>query len=212
MATGTDDVVVRFGRWAIAKLWFGVLVSGAWAVGQHYHWSQAFLTVAAVLGAVGLALASSFLPVWTRQRPSGIPVADVGLRVMVWGGLIVGVIALLVGAPMVGMPTAALLLTTAARTFGDPFGPLLRRLRITPAVRYVPRTVAPPRRTASSRPAADPRPATKVRSTAKTHHTPAPYAAAAHPSAPLRHPRPASGTRPAATTADPRAAASSALV
>lgn len=135
MTTVDDDPLVRVGRWALAKVWFGVVVSGGYALGQHFDWPQAFLTAAAVLGAVALALASSFLPIWTRQRPSGIPVADVGLRVMVWGGLLVAVIALLVGAPTVGMVAAALLLSTAARTFGDPFVPFLRRLPITPPVR-----------------------------------------------------------------------------
>ena len=134
MTTDADDVLFRLGRWAIAKIWFGVLVSGAYAIGLHFDWPRMFLTTAAVLGAVALALASSFLPVWTRQRPSGIPVADIGLRVMVWGGLTVVVGALLVGMPSVGMVAAALLLSTAARTFGDPFAPLLRRLRITPPV------------------------------------------------------------------------------
>ncbi|GIF36756.1 hypothetical protein [Actinoplanes xinjiangensis] len=136
MTTATEDPLIRVGRWALAKVWFGVVLSGGWVLGRHFDWPQAFLTAAAVLGAVTLALASSFLPVWTRQRPSGIPVADVGLRVMVWGGLVVSVIALLVGMPAVGMVSAALLLNTAARTFGDPFAPLLRRLRITPAVRH----------------------------------------------------------------------------
>jgi hypothetical protein len=137
MTTATDDPLIRLGRWALAKVWFGVVLSAGWALGRHFDWPQVFLTTAAVLGAVTLALASSFLPVWTRQRPSGIPVADVGLRVMVWGGLVISVIALLVAMPAVGMVAAALLLNTAARTFGDPFAPLLRRLRITPAVRHV---------------------------------------------------------------------------
>ena len=136
MTTVNDDPLVRIGRWALAKVWFGVIVSGGYALGRHFDWPQAFLTTAAVLGAVALAMASSFLPVWTQQRPSGIPVADVGLRVMVWGGLTVSVIALLVGMPAVGMVAAALLFNTASRTFGDPFAPLLRRLRITPAVRH----------------------------------------------------------------------------
>ncbi|MEU4426858.1 hypothetical protein AB0F81_40075 [Actinoplanes sp. NPDC024001] len=125
----SDDVVVRLGRWALGKVWFGVVLSGGYALGRHFDWPRAFLTTAAVLGAVGLALASSFLPVWTRQRPSGIPVADVGLRVMVWAGLVGSVAALLIGMPAVGMVAAALLLTTAARTFGDPFLPVLRRMR-----------------------------------------------------------------------------------
>lgn len=136
MATNSDDVLVRAGRWALGKVWFGCVLSGGYAIGRHYHWPQAFLTVAAVLGAIGLALATSFLPVWTRQRPSGIPVADVGLRVMVWAGLTGSVIALLLGMPAIGMVAAALLLNTAARTFGDPFAPALRRMRITPAVPY----------------------------------------------------------------------------
>ena len=148
MTTVDDDPLIRVGRWALAKVWFGVVVSGGYALGRHFDWPQAFLTAAAVLGAVALALASSFLPIWTRQRPSGIPVADVGLRVMVWGGLVLSVLALLVGTPAVGMVAAALLLSTAARTFGDPFAPFLRRLRITPAVRHA----AIPVR--SSRPAA----------------------------------------------------------
>ncbi len=131
-----DDPLFRLGRWALAKVWFGGVVSGAYALGRHYHWPQVFLSGAAVLGAVGLALACSFLPVWTRQRPSGIPVVDVGLRVMVWGGLVLSVAALLIGMPGVGMVAAALLFSTAARTFRDPFAPFLRRLRITPEVVY----------------------------------------------------------------------------
>ncbi|MEV6300231.1 hypothetical protein AB0M02_12580 [Actinoplanes sp. NPDC051861] len=134
MTTG-DDLVVRFGRWALAKVWFGVVLSGGYALGRHFHWPQAFLVGAAVLGAVALALASSFLPVWTRERPSGIPVADIGLRVMVWSGLAGSVVAMLIGMPAVGMVALALLLNTAARTFGDPFLPFLRRLRITPVSR-----------------------------------------------------------------------------
>ncbi|GAA2708647.1 hypothetical protein [Actinoplanes palleronii] len=134
MSDDFGDPLVRFGRWALAKVWVGCIVSGGYALGRHYHWPQIFLTGAAVLGAVLLALAGSFLPVWTRQRPSGIPVVDVGLRVMVWSGLVVSVIALLIGLPAVGMVAAALLLTIAGRTFRDPFAPLLRRLRITPPV------------------------------------------------------------------------------
>lgn len=137
MTTASDDPLIRFGRWALAKVWFGVILSSGWALGSHFDWPQAFRTAAAVLGAVALALASSFLPLWTRERPSGIPVVDVGLRVLVWGGLVISVIALLVGLPAVGMVSAALLLNTAARTFGDPFAPLLRRLRVTPQVRHL---------------------------------------------------------------------------
>ncbi|WP_433825483.1 hypothetical protein ACQP2E_25620 [Actinoplanes sp. CA-015351] len=144
MATNSEDPLVRVGRWALGKVWFGCVLSGAYAAGRHYHWSQAFLSVAAVLGAIGLALATSFLPIWTRQRPSGIPVVDVGLRVMVWAGLTGSVIALLIGMPAIGMVAMALLLTTAARTFGDPFAPFLRRLPITPVVPYVRKSDAPP--------------------------------------------------------------------
>ncbi|WP_430790127.1 hypothetical protein [Actinoplanes sp. G11-F43] len=198
MSTGTDDVLVRLGRWALAKVWFGVVVSGGWAIGQHYDWPRAFLSAAAVLGAVALAMASSFLPVWTRQRPSGIPVADVGLRVMVWGGLIIAVIALLIGMPAVGMVAAALLVNAAARTFGDPFAPLLRRLRATtpvhagrarrhtapvrhaPPVRHGPPSRAP----ASGRPPSPPRP------------EPGPRPASSPRPAPGPGPRPASSPRP----------------
>ncbi|WP_328477216.1 hypothetical protein OHA21_23940 [Actinoplanes sp. NBC_00393] len=167
-----DDVLVSLGRWALGKVWFGVVLSGGYALGRHFHWPQAFLTAAAVLGAVGLALASSFLPIWTRERPSGIPVADIGLRVMVWAGLVGSVIALLIGMPAVGMVAAALLLNTAARTFGDPFLPFLRRLRITPVARP-----ARPRHPATTQPAA----------TRRTHP------AAAHSNAPRP---PAASTNP----------------
>ncbi|MEV6342535.1 hypothetical protein [Actinoplanes sp. NPDC051851] len=123
-----DDPLVRFGRWAVAKAWVGCVLSGGYFLGRHYHWPQAFLTMAAVLGAVALALAASVLPVWTRQRPSGIPVADVGLRVIVWSGLVAAVTGLLIGAPGIGMMAAALLLSTAARTFKDPFAAFARRI------------------------------------------------------------------------------------
>ena len=151
MATNTDDVLVRLGRWALGKVWVGCVLSGGYAIGRHYHWPQMFLTAAAVAGAIALALAASFLPAWTRQRPSGIPVADVGLRVMVWAGLVGSVVALLIGVPAVGMVAAALLLTTAARTFGDPFLPFLRRVSIIaparpPAGTARRRTGAPARR------------------------------------------------------------------
>ncbi|MBB4744685.1 ABC-type phosphate transport system permease subunit [Actinoplanes octamycinicus] len=143
MADDFDDPLVRFGRWALAKVWLGCVLSGGYALGRHYHWPQAFLTAAAVLGAVAIALTCSFLPIWTRHRPSGIPVVDVGLRVMVWGGLVASVLALLIGTPAVGMVAAALLLNTAAQSFGDPFAPFLRRLRITPEVTHMSRRKRP---------------------------------------------------------------------
>jgi hypothetical protein len=131
-----EDPLVRLGRWTLAQVWFGGVVSGGYALGRHYHWPQVFVTFAAVLGAIALALAGSFLPIWTRHRPSGIPFVDIGLRVMVWGGLVASVVALLIGRPAVGMVAAALLFSTAARTFKDPFVPFLRRLRITPEVTF----------------------------------------------------------------------------
>lgn len=196
MSTGSDDVLVRFGRWALAKVWFGVVVSGGWAIGQHYEWSRVFLTVAAVLGAVALALASSFLPVWTRQRPSGIPVADVGLRVMVWGGLVIAVIALLIGMPAIGMVAAALLLNTAARTFGDPFAPFLRRLRVTPSVRHA-RRVPPVRHPASARRPRPPSSPTHPPSTAtRPPSPPRPSSAAGRSPVPPRSSSSAAGSSP----------------
>ena len=44
--TTSDDLVVRFGRWALAKVWFGVVLSGGYALGRHFHWPQAFLVTA----------------------------------------------------------------------------------------------------------------------------------------------------------------------
>ncbi|MFC7528182.1 hypothetical protein [Actinoplanes sp. GCM10030250] len=168
--TTSDDLAVRFGRWALMKVWFGVVLSGGYALGRHFHWPQAFLVAAAVLGAVALALASSFLPIWTRERPSGIPVADVGLRVMVWLGLVGSVVALLIGMPAVGMVAAALLLNTAARTFGDPFLPVLRRLRITPPITWAPGGTAARPRPARRMPARHP-PTARTSPTAPTSPT-----------------------------------------
>jgi hypothetical protein len=115
---GDDDVLARLGRWLLAKVWLGCLLSGGYALGRHFGWPQALLTVAACIGAVALALAVAWLPVWTRERPSGIVVVDVGLRAIVWAGLVLSVLALLIGMPQVGAVAGALLLSTAWRTFG----------------------------------------------------------------------------------------------
>jgi hypothetical protein len=113
---GADDVLMRVGRWLLAKVWLGCLLSGGYAAGRHFGWPQALLTVVALAGAVALAVVVAWLPAWTRDRPTGTPV-DVGLRAVVWAGLAAGVCALLIGAPAVGMVAGALLLSTAWHTF-----------------------------------------------------------------------------------------------
>jgi hypothetical protein len=116
---GADDLIERAGRWLLAKVWLGCLLSGGYAAGNHFGWPQGLRTFAAVIAAVVLAVVSVWLPAWTRQRPSGVAVADVGLRVLAWLGLTVCVVCLLLGAPAVGAAAGALLLSTAWRTFGD---------------------------------------------------------------------------------------------
>jgi hypothetical protein len=113
---GADDVLMRAGRWLLAKVWLGCLLSGGYAAGRHFGWPQALLTVVALAGAVALAVVVAWLPAWTRDRPTGTPV-DVGLRAVVWAGLAAGVCALLIGAPAVGTVAGALLLSTAWHTF-----------------------------------------------------------------------------------------------
>lgn len=112
-----DDALMRMGRWLLAKVWFACLLSGAYAIGRHFGWPQALLTLGAMIGAVALAMAAAWLPIWTRDRPTGIPPLDIGLRVVVWTGLVAGVAALLIGRPAVGLVAGALLLTAAWRTF-----------------------------------------------------------------------------------------------
>jgi len=129
-AVSADDVLARMGRWVLAKVWLGCLLSGAYALGRHFGWPQALLTTAAVLGALTLSLAAWWLPLWTARATTGVAVVDVCLRVGVWGGLAVCVVALLIGMPAVGAVAAALLINTAARTFHPRIAPLLRRYGI----------------------------------------------------------------------------------
>ena len=129
-AVSADYVLARMGRWVLAKVWLGCLLSGAYALGRHFGWPQALLTTAAVLGALTLSLAAWWLPLWTARATTGVAVVDVGLRIGVWGGLTVCVVALLIGMPAVGAVAAALLINTAARTFRPRITPLLRRYGI----------------------------------------------------------------------------------
>lgn len=129
-ALSADDVLARMGRWVLAKVWLGCLLSGAYALGRHFGWPQAFLTTAAVLGALTLSLAAWWLPLWTARATTGVAVIDVGLRIGVWGSLAVCVVALLIGMPAVGAVAAALLINTAARAFGSRITSLLRRYGI----------------------------------------------------------------------------------
>jgi len=139
-----DDMLARAGRWLLAKVWLGCVLSGAYAVGRHFGWPQALLTTAAVLGAVALSLAAWWLPLWTIHSTTGIAVVDVSLRIIVWGSLAACVVALLIGMPGVGAVAGALLISTATRTFHPKLKPLLRRyglsldrVRYTSRVRHV---------------------------------------------------------------------------
>jgi len=123
----TDEVLARAGRWLLAKVWLGCVLSGAYAAGRHFGWPQALLTTAGVLGALALSLASWWLPLWTARSSTGIAIVDTGLRIVVWGSLAACVVALLIGMPAVGAVAGALLISTAARTFHPKFKPLLRR-------------------------------------------------------------------------------------
>jgi hypothetical protein len=114
----SDDVLVRAGRWLLAKVWLGALLSGAYGLGRHFGVPEAMRTTAAIIGAVALALVAGWLPYWTRERPTGIRLVDVGLRAVVWASLLAAVVALLIGAPAVGAVAGALLLTAAGQTFG----------------------------------------------------------------------------------------------
>jgi hypothetical protein len=118
-----DDMLTRAGRWVLAKVWLGCMLSGAYALGRHFGWPQALLTVTAGLGALVLAVAVAWLPLWTHDRPSGVALVDVGLRVLVWAGLAGSVVALLIGVPAVGTAAGALLLVTAWHTFRRPSPP-----------------------------------------------------------------------------------------
>src|SRR5215218_8391507 len=82
-SVSADDVLARMGRWVLAKVWLGCLLSGAYAIGRHFGWPQAVLTTAAVLGALALALATWWLPLWTTCSTTGIAVIDGLLRVAV---------------------------------------------------------------------------------------------------------------------------------
>lgn len=113
-----DDLLGRAGRWVFAKVWLGCLLSGLYAFSRHIGWPQVVVVLFAVLGAVTLALASLWLPFWTRGHFTGIALFDIAARIMVWAGLVVAVVCLLLGDPAVGAVAGALLLTTAWRTFG----------------------------------------------------------------------------------------------
>ena len=120
-ATGADDLLLRVARWVIMKVWLGCALSAWYAVGHRFGWPELVLTIAAVLGAILLALASLGLPRWTVEHNEfgvGIAFVDIGVRVLVWLGLTACVVALLVSAPAVGSAGGALWLTTVIRTFG----------------------------------------------------------------------------------------------
>ncbi|TQS43060.1 hypothetical protein [Cryptosporangium phraense] len=116
--TKDDDLLGRAGRWLLAKIWFGCVFSGFYALSRHFAWPDALVSIAAALGALGLAVAAYWLPIWTREYTTGIRFVDVTIRVVVWLGLVAAVVSLLVGEPAVGLVAGALLLTTAWRTFG----------------------------------------------------------------------------------------------
>ncbi|MFI5959495.1 hypothetical protein [Cryptosporangium sp. NPDC051539] len=124
------DLLDRAGRWLAAKVWLGCLLSGLFALGRHFGWPEALVSAMAALGALGLAVAAVWLPVWTREYRIGIPVVDIGLRLIVWAGLAAAVVSLLIGDPAVGTVAGALLLSTAWRTFGRSSETVSQRGRI----------------------------------------------------------------------------------
>ncbi|WP_305783988.1 hypothetical protein [Symbioplanes lichenis] len=128
---GDDGVLPRLAQWAFAKAWLGCVFSGVYALGGHFGWPGGVLTAAAVLAAVALAVTVAWLPGWTHERPTGIRVADIGARALVWTGFAAAVAGLLVGSPAVGAVAGALLLDTARRTFAPGWDPL-RALRPRP--------------------------------------------------------------------------------
>jgi hypothetical protein len=174
--TAPPDATVpaRFGRWLLAKVWLGCLLSAVYAVGRHFGLPQALQSVAALFGALALALAVTWLPIWTRERPTGIAVVDVGLRAIVWAGLVLSVLALLIGTPQVGAVAGALLLSTAWRTFGH--GPSISPRSVLGRIAHA---GPPPRRRRPAAPEARrARPATSttpgIRSTGRTTSGPQP--------------------------------------
>lgn len=112
------DFLDRAGRWLLAKIWFGCVFSGLFALSQHVGWPDVVVSGFAALGALGLAVAAYWLPIWTRYYMTGFRIVDVGIRVVVWAGLLAAVVSLLIGEPAVGAVAGALLMTTAWRTFG----------------------------------------------------------------------------------------------
>jgi hypothetical protein len=125
-----DSALAKILRWIAGKVWFGAVLSSAWAVGDHYGWPEAILTAMATLGAVGLAVTVVYLPVWTEHWTTGARPVDFAAKTIVWLGVTAPVAALLIGQPAVGAPAGALLLITAGRTFGRHLNPLLVRLHL----------------------------------------------------------------------------------
>ena len=125
--TGDDDLFERAGRWLLAKVWLGCVLSGVYAFTRTVGWPDLVVTLAAALGAVGLAMVALWLPVWTHEYRFGTGLWDVGARVVVWLGLVVAVGSLLLGEPAAGAGAGALLVTTAWRTFGPSHGDAPRR-------------------------------------------------------------------------------------
>ncbi|KUL22327.1 hypothetical protein [Actinoplanes awajinensis] len=117
---GRDEALGGAARWLLRRVWAVCVLSGAYVTGHHLGWPRTALTVAAILGAVAVAAAVVLLPTWSRERPTGVPLLDVGLRLVVWTGIAVGVLALLVSEPALGAAAGALLLTAVWRTFARP--------------------------------------------------------------------------------------------
>ncbi|GIF04924.1 hypothetical protein [Actinoplanes siamensis] len=111
-----DGIVGPAARWLLGKVWAVCVLAAAFAVSHHFGWPAAARTAAGVLGAVAVAAAVAWVPRWTKERPTGVPRVDTGLRVVVWSCLVLGVAALLAGAPALGAAAGALLLTAAWRT------------------------------------------------------------------------------------------------
>jgi hypothetical protein len=125
----TDPLLTRMARWVAVKVWVGCVLSGVYAAGRHYGWPEGLRTLLGVAGALALALAVLWLPVWTHRPSTGIVFIDRTLRLIVWASLTASVVALLVGFPALGAVAGALFLTTAGRTFHPQLAPLISRVR-----------------------------------------------------------------------------------
>lgn len=190
-SSGWDTWYGRLARWVFFKTWFGAVLTGGFLIGGHYGWPDGIKTAAATFGAVALAGAVLYLPVWTRTFTTDLPGLDTAVKTVAWVGIAAPVVGLLIALPAAGAPAGALLLVAAVKTFGNRLEPIARRLRMErPKARTAPAPVA------VTPPARRPAPGQRPRTAPTGHGRTAPAAAPGRfPSGPVTAvPRPR-GTR-----------------